>query len=70
MSGAPTFGTPEPTLVSYGAGQLARRLGLSVVAEGVETQAQLNRLQELGCNAAQGYYLGRPAAPETLMGGE
>lgn len=28
QSGAPTFGTPEPTLVSYGAGQLARRLGL------------------------------------------
>ncbi len=28
QSGAPTFGTPEPSLVSYGAAQLARRLGL------------------------------------------
>ncbi|MGE0845942.1 MAG: trimethylamine methyltransferase family protein [Flavobacteriaceae bacterium] len=28
QSGAPTFGTPEPALVLYGAGQLARRLGL------------------------------------------
>ncbi len=28
QSGAPTFGTPEPTLVSYGAAQLARRMGL------------------------------------------
>ncbi len=28
QSGAPTFGTPEPTLVSYGAAQLSRRLGL------------------------------------------
>jgi trimethylamine--corrinoid protein Co-methyltransferase len=28
QSGAPTFGTPEPSLVSYGASQLARRLGL------------------------------------------
>ncbi|QKV20489.1 trimethylamine methyltransferase family protein [Oricola thermophila] len=28
QSGAPTFGTPEPALVSYGAAQLARRLGL------------------------------------------
>jgi trimethylamine---corrinoid protein Co-methyltransferase len=28
QSDAPTFGTPEPSLVSYGAGQLARRLGL------------------------------------------
>ena len=28
QSGAPTFGTPEPSLVSYGAAQIARRLGL------------------------------------------
>ena len=28
QSGAPTFGTPEPSLVLYGAGQLARRLGV------------------------------------------
>jgi trimethylamine--corrinoid protein Co-methyltransferase len=28
QSGAPTFGTPEPTLVSFAAGQLARRLGI------------------------------------------
>jgi trimethylamine--corrinoid protein Co-methyltransferase len=28
QSGAPTFGTPEPALVTYGAGQLARRLGI------------------------------------------
>src|SRR5215510_7123455 len=28
QSGAPTFGTPEPSLVSYAAGQLARRLGI------------------------------------------
>ncbi|MBT9370916.1 trimethylamine methyltransferase family protein [Rhizobium sp. CSW-27] len=28
QSGAPTFGTPEPSLVSYGAAQLARRMGL------------------------------------------
>jgi trimethylamine--corrinoid protein Co-methyltransferase len=28
QSGAPTFGTPEPSLVSYGAAQLARRLGI------------------------------------------
>ncbi len=30
QSGAPTFGTPEPTLVSLAAGQLARRLGHSL----------------------------------------
>ena len=35
-------------------------LGLSVMAEGVETQAQLDFLRESGCNAVQGYHIGRP----------
>jgi EAL domain-containing protein (putative c-di-GMP-specific phosphodiesterase class I) len=40
---------------------LGRTLGLLVVAEGVETPAQLAHLRRLGCGAAQGYHLGRPA---------
>ena len=40
--------------------ELARNLGLRVVAEGVEDQSTWDRLSELGCDAAQGYYLGRP----------
>jgi diguanylate cyclase (GGDEF)-like protein/PAS domain S-box-containing protein len=39
---------------------LARSLNLEVVAEGVETQAQLEFLRDLGCDRAQGYYLGHP----------
>ena len=39
---------------------LAAELGMSTVAEGVETAAQLALLSEKGCNEAQGYYLGRP----------
>ena len=39
---------------------LAHNLGLSVVAEGVETAALLQRLRELGCDEAQGYHMGRP----------
>ena len=39
---------------------LAHALGLSVVAEGVETTSQLNELRRLGCDSAQGYLLGRP----------
>ena len=40
--------------------QLARALGLVVVAEGVETRDQLASLQAIGCEYAQGYYFARP----------
>lgn len=39
---------------------LASHLDLSVVAEGVETHDQRNRLEELGCRQFQGYLFGRP----------
>jgi diguanylate cyclase (GGDEF)-like protein/PAS domain S-box-containing protein len=40
--------------------RLGHSLGLSVVAEGVETPLQLNRLRDLGCDKGQGYLFGRP----------
>ena len=45
---------------------LAHNLGLTVVAEGVETRAQYTSLRDHGCDRAQGYYFGRPAPPERL----
>jgi EAL domain-containing protein (putative c-di-GMP-specific phosphodiesterase class I) len=39
---------------------LAHQLGLAVVAEGVEDEAALERVAELGCEYAQGYGIGRP----------
>ena len=45
---------------------LGRNLGLEVVAEGVETQAIWDKLRELGCSVAQGYFLSRPVPPEQL----
>jgi diguanylate cyclase (GGDEF)-like protein len=46
---------------------LGRNLGLRVVAEGVETGEVWNRLTELGCHVAQGYYFGRPVGPEQFF---
>jgi diguanylate cyclase (GGDEF)-like protein len=43
---------------------LARNLGLEVVAEGVETEAIWTQLGRLGCDMGQGYYLSRPVPPE------
>jgi EAL domain-containing protein (putative c-di-GMP-specific phosphodiesterase class I) len=46
--------------------ELARSLGLRVVAEGVEDHATWNRLCELGCDLAQGFYLSRPVPAAEL----
>ena len=45
---------------------LARHLGLEVVAEGVETEAVLAELARLGCGFAQGFLISRPLQPEAL----
>jgi len=46
---------------------LARRLGLSCVAEGVETEAQMNWLSGRGCQLFQGYLFGRPMPLDALI---
>lgn len=46
--------------------ELARRLGLKTVAEGVESMADLRRLRSLGCDTVQGYLTGRPMSPAAL----
>lgn len=39
---------------------LARKLGMKVIAEGVETEAQIEQLKKLNCEGAQGYYFSYP----------
>jgi diguanylate cyclase len=45
---------------------LAHALGLSVTAEGVESVAQAEWLQSMGCDSAQGWHFGRPAGPAKI----
>ena len=54
----------DDTVLVSGVISLARSLHLAVIAEGVETASQFERLEELGCDYAQGFYLARPLPSE------
>jgi EAL domain-containing protein (putative c-di-GMP-specific phosphodiesterase class I) len=45
---------------------LAQALGLSVVAEGVETPGQLRTLERLGCDLVQGFLFARPVPASSV----
>ncbi|HSB43265.1 MAG TPA: bifunctional diguanylate cyclase/phosphodiesterase [Methylomirabilota bacterium] len=45
---------------------LARSLGITVTAEGVETHAQLVQLREVGCDQGQGYFFARPVSGDRV----
>ena len=47
---------------------LAKGLGMKSVAEGIETEEDWHLLRELDCDLAQGYFIGRPMAPERIPG--
>lgn len=47
---------------------MATRLNITSVAEGVETQADFDLLCQLGCDMAQGYFIGRPMEYASLLG--
>jgi EAL domain-containing protein (putative c-di-GMP-specific phosphodiesterase class I) len=47
--------------------QLARRLSMNVVVEGIETEQQRIAVQLLGAQRAQGYLFGKPAPLAALM---
>ena len=46
---------------------LAHNLGLKAVAEGTETEEQVNLLKQLNCEMAQGYYFSRPADDQAML---
>ena len=53
-------GSPRDRIVVRSVIDMARSLGLSVIAEGVETQEQLDLLAQEGCNLYQGFLCSRP----------
>ncbi len=59
---------PGEACVARSVVALGHSLGLTVIAEGVETAEQRNRLAELGCDAFQGYFFGHPAPACELVG--
>lgn len=46
--------------------ELSQRLGCGIIAEGVETRAELQTVNQLGINLCQGFYLGRPSTKPKL----
>jgi diguanylate cyclase (GGDEF)-like protein len=54
---------PTDAAIVYATIELAHKLNLRVVAEGVEDEATWQALLELGCDSIQGYYLNKPMEP-------
>ncbi|MBC7987633.1 MAG: EAL domain-containing protein, partial [Sphingomonadaceae bacterium] len=61
-------GSPRDRIVVRGVIEMARSLGLTVIAEGVESEAQLALLAEEGCAIYQGYLCSPPVGAEELTG--
>ncbi|MDR6385781.1 putative bifunctional diguanylate cyclase/phosphodiesterase [Paraburkholderia caribensis] len=58
---------PTTQTIVEGVIGLAHKLGIEVIAEGVEEAAQLEILRQVNCDYVQGYLLSRPRAPEGLL---
>lgn len=58
--------TPQAEPIIEGLVQIARKVGLNLIAEGVETPKQLDALNRFGCELQQGFYYS-PTLPEEVM---
>ncbi|WP_160309684.1 GGDEF domain-containing protein [Rubrobacter aplysinae] len=67
VSGLEDGGEDAPVFLSAIV-EVARTLGIKTIAEGLETEAQVERLRELRCDMGQGYYFARPMPEEEAYG--
>jgi len=58
---------PQDAIIVRSTIGLAHNLGLQVIAEGVEDEATLDALEEMRCDAIQGYHISRPRPAETFF---
>ena len=59
-----SYDSPKGRAVISSVINMAKALGVSVIAEGVETREQAEMLAEFGCDRMQGYYFSRPVNEE------
>lgn len=60
-------GHPQHRIILESSIDMARKLGLKTVAEGVETRGDWNLLKELGCTIAQGYFIAKPMSASDFV---
>jgi diguanylate cyclase (GGDEF)-like protein/PAS domain S-box-containing protein len=63
----PLGGSDNRSILAPALLRIAATLDLLPVAEGIETEEQLQELKRLGCTLGQGFHLGRPVAPNELF---
>jgi EAL domain-containing protein (putative c-di-GMP-specific phosphodiesterase class I) len=58
---------PDSAAIVRAVSALGESLGMTTIAEGVETQEQLTQISEQGCRQVQGYLTGRPMDSEAVL---
>ncbi len=59
--------SPDDAAIADAVIDLGRNLGITIIAEGVETKAQADHLRDRGCAAGQGFLFGHPATADEIF---
>jgi len=59
--------SPKAATIMKSIVNMAHDLGMDVIAEGVETEPQVNFLRDIGCRLIQGYYYAKPMSTDEFM---